>query len=823
MSGVPDYTLEDVLDFKFSTRQFTTGAPFAFDSGAIEIYEDNSVTQITGAETLTLEFDGITGLHNLRVAATAANGFENGKSYHCVVSAGTVDSVSVVGEVVQQFSIGRSAAAADLANGTDGLGALNTLLLDIPTVSEFDARTLVAASYFDPAADPVALVTAVTNDVGITQAGADKVWGSAARTLTALGFVLGNADAAWVDANDRIDLGRWVGTTVTISSTSAKPEVDAFSVSDDAAAADNLELQFDTTGLTGDNFPATQAQVGNIGASSGGALNFEANADNSGGTIDPGSTAFVGVETNDFTDTDREDGVYHIIADATNVIDVVYGFSVGGGRTAVEVIFHGFANANNDDLTISAWDHPGAEWETIGTLNGKGGSANETITEALLLKHTGTGSEIGKVYIRFNGSGLTGSAALNVDQLLVEAVNIGQSTGYANGQIWVDTVNGAAGTEDFVNGTVEKAVLTWADALTLSASLGITDFHIINGSAIQLTADSTSFSLFGDNWTLDLNGQICAGAHFEGAHASGTCTGADVGFHGGEIRTMNIGDDVHFDEVGLAQGTITLAATGSVVFDRCHHASTDGTLPILDFGAVGNMTVHLHAYHGGIAIHNFGDSGTDIVHLDGMGRVDINANSAGGTLNVRGAWEINDSGASTTINVDDQRADTILVLEDTGELQTDWVNGGRLDSILDARMAEASISTTGGAVDTVTTNTDMRGTENAALASVATEARLAELDGANMPAGIDAILLDTGTTGVPLTAAAVDLILDEVFEGTTTLRQFLRLAASALYGKLSGAATTTVTIRDEADTKDRITATVDSSGNRTAVTLDKTA
>ena len=124
MSGVPDYTLEDTLDFKFTSRRFSTGAPFALASGAIEIYEDNSATQITGAETLSLEFDGVTGLHNLRVVATAANGFENGKSYQCVLSVGTVDSVSVVGEVVQQFSIGRGAAAVDLANGTDGLGAI---------------------------------------------------------------------------------------------------------------------------------------------------------------------------------------------------------------------------------------------------------------------------------------------------------------------------------------------------------------------------------------------------------------------------------------------------------------------------------------------------------------------------------------------------------------------------------------------------------------------------------------------------------------------------------------------------------------------------
>ena len=43
---------------------------------------------------------------------------------------------------------------------------------------------------------------------------------------------------------------------------------------------------------------------------------------------------------------------------------------------------------------------------------------------------------------------------------------------------------------------------------------------------------------------------------------------------------------------------------------------------------------------------------------------------------------------------------------------------------------------------------------------------------------------------------------------------------AALVGKLSGAATTTVTIRDVNDTKNRIIATVDADGNRTAVTED---
>ena len=77
-------------------------------------------------------------------------------------------------------------------------------------------------------------------------------------------------------------------------------------------------------------------------------------------------------------------------------------------------------------------------------------------------------------------------------------------------------------------------------------------------------------------------------------------------------------------------------------------------------------------------------------------------------------------------------------------------------------------------------------------------------------------------TGYRLSATGVDDIHDEVVEGSTTLRQSIRLNNAAQGGKASGMATTSVAVRDLADSKDRIAATVDSSGNRTAVTLDLT-
>jgi hypothetical protein len=80
--------------------------------------------------------------------------------------------------------------------------------------------------------------------------------------------------------------------------------------------------------------------------------------------------------------------------------------------------------------------------------------------------------------------------------------------------------------------------------------------------------------------------------------------------------------------------------------------------------------------------------------------------------------------------------------------------------------------------------------------------------------------LDSLNTGVPLSAAAVDAILDDIVEGTLSLRHAQRIMLAALAGKSAGGGTGTITYRDLADTKNRISATIDANRNRTAVTRD---
>lgn len=122
MSG--DYTVGATLYHHFSTRAFATGIPTTLiGSPVAEAYEDANATGITAGVSLTIDH-AETGHHLLTVVATGGNGFETAKTYGVSLTAGTVGGVSVVGEVIFNFTLGRSAAAVDLANGTDGLGAI---------------------------------------------------------------------------------------------------------------------------------------------------------------------------------------------------------------------------------------------------------------------------------------------------------------------------------------------------------------------------------------------------------------------------------------------------------------------------------------------------------------------------------------------------------------------------------------------------------------------------------------------------------------------------------------------------------------------------
>lgn len=96
--------------------------------------------------------------------------------------------------------------------------------------------------------------------------------------------------------------------------------------------------------------------------------------------------------------------------------------------------------------------------------------------------------------------------------------------------------------------------------------------------------------------------------------------------------------------------------------------------------------------------------------------------------------------------------------------------------------------------------------------------------GVRAAVGLASANLDTQLAAIPSANSNADALLDRAnaVETGWTPRKVLRILFAVLGGKLSGAGTATEVFRDGTDAKDRVTATVDASGNRTAITLDGT-
>jgi len=147
-----------------------------------------------------------------------------------------------------------------------------------------------------------------------------------------------------------------------------------------------------------------------------------------------------------------------------------------------------------------------------------------------------------------------------------------------------------------------------------------------------------------------------------------------------------------------------------------------------------------------------------------------------------------------------------------------------LDAAVSTRLAGASYTAPANAdITAIKAKTDNLPSDPADESSIlaAIAGRAAPGDAMSLVATYDAAKTAAQAgDAMALTGAAVDAVLDEVVEGTVTLRQALRVVLSVLAGKVSGAPAGPLVYRDLGDTKDRVSGVVDSNGNRTSVTVD---
>lgn len=292
-----------------------------------------------------------------------------------------------------------------------------------------------------------------------------------------------------------------------------------------------------------------------------------------------------------------------------------------------------------------------------------------------------------------------------------------------------------------------------------------------------------------------------------GAMASGVVTAAAIAADA--IGASELAADAVTEIRSLASGTADSGSTSTMVDAARTEADTDywkGALIVFTSGTLAGQSRVITAF----------DAATDTITFAPVTTQAVSTH----TYEI---WPAGDFLRPTT-------SGRTLDVSAGGEAGLDWANIGSPTTAqdlsatnIDVDQVVASVSGAVGSVTGLTAATvhsdldDIQARLPAALVSGRIDASV----GAVAAGAITAAAIATGAIDADALAAdAIDEILDEqIGDGTVTMREALRVLIAGMAGKLSGAATTTVTIRNVADTADVVVATVDANGNRTATTV----
>lgn len=823
MKHLGDYDLSAVIYGKFSTYRPSTGAAFTLaGTPALSVYKDNSTTQSTTGVTLTADFDSVTGLNHFAIDTSADGTFYSaGSNFDIVITTGTVDSVSVVGSVVASFSIRKEAAlkpttagrtldvtttgeaGIDLANiGAPAAGSVPTLgIVDNGTAQAATSTTLQlrAAAAFANTELVGAVIVITGGSAGVGQA----------RQITAYN---GATDTATVDAwtttptgtityaifasppasatPPAVNVTQFNGAAVT--SSSGRPEVNLTHVNGVAATSTGGRPEVNTTHVGGTSQTAgdiigdtndIQARLpaalvsgridASVGAMAANVITAAAAASDFGTEV---GTAVWATTTRELTA-----GTNIVLAKGTGVTGL-NDLDAAGVRGAV-----GLATANLDtqlsainskttnlptdpadeSLIIAATD---AIMTRLGTPAGASVSADIAAVKsdsAAILVDT---AEIGAA-----GAGLTA---------LASAANLATVAGY------VDTEVAA------IKATTDKL-----DATLVNSS----DGYIFTAAALQdaptggggLTAAAIADAVW-EEAIADHSGT--AGSTAEALNAAGAAgdpwiTALPGGYSAGQAGFI-LGTNLNTTISSRASQTTVDDLPTNAELATALGSSDDAVLAVLGTPAGASLAADVAAVQS-----DTNDIQSRLPASLVSGRIDASVGAM----------------ASNVMTAAAAASDL------TTELQSGLATSTAVASL------DAKIDVVDANVDAILVDTAEIGVAGAGLTALASAANLAVVAGyldteiAAIKAKTDNLPAAPAAVGdIPTAAAIADAVHDEAVDGTVTFRQSVRLANAVLGGKASGLETTAAVYRDLADTKDRITATVDVDGNRTAVTRDLT-
>ena len=666
-------------------------------------------------------------------------------------------------------------------------------IADIPTVAEFNARTLVAAAYFDPAADTVANVTLVAT----TTTNTDMRGTDGANTVVPM---LGTLSQTEHDATQ--------STLTGLNNVAATDIVSNGAITTLAGAVVNVDLVDTLTTYTGNTLQTADVAdlITTVGVAGAGLTDITINA----ASVDLVWDEILTGLTHNITNSSGK-RLRQIAGDI-----FTDGTAQSGGLNSLQLA--------SGDVSYDG------EFERARLIvtDGTGFPAEFIITSSVASTDTVTFTP-------------AANAALDVTttyQIVPGQVHTTvQNGGYDNGFVFVDTVNGAAGTVTGVNGTSTNPSSNLTDAYVIAASEMLTKYDIEPGSTVTLPSDSSGKQFFGSSYVVLLNGQNIGNTRFEGASLSGV--GVDTsGGRPPSFALCGIGSvtlpPCNGIECGFF-GTFTIGTEGNFTFGAS--ADVFNLSLTVDFGAALNSSqFFLQSWGGGdVEIQNAGaGTGSYVFQMSGTGNLVVNANcSATTTVTLQGNVSRNaDVTGVTYVETANVWQDTINAEVDTALADYDGPTKTEMDTahallatvakqdIIDTNVDQievAVITNAAGAdisADIATLQTSIDGVPTTAEFEARTLVAASYFDpAADTVANVTTVGSVTTKTGYALVSTGLDLVLVD----GKTLPASLQIIGAVVAGEITGAGTGTEVFDGLDGATTRVTVTVDGAGNRSTV------
>lgn len=478
--------------------------------GTIRVYKDGGTTEITVGITDTEDFDGKTGIHLCTIDLSADAAYVTGSTYHVTIDGAEIDDVADVVGSLARFGIedGDAYVSVDEIEGTDATDAINAACdtavsdYDGPTDAEMIARTLLAASYFDPASDTVVNVTNVATLTGHTAQTGDSfarlgapAGASVSADVAAIHAKTTNLPGSPAAVGSPMGLADDAITSAKFDESTAYPvasaDTGATQIARVGADGDTLESLSDQLDVTPDDV-WDEAIAGHLDVGSTGKKLNDLDLEGNFETADS-RTLTDGDETNSYTDTQTHNNTYHEVADegvaATGTLTLVANAGDTETVTLDTKVYTFQTTLTEADCNVKIGTTPADSADNLaaavtlgsgaGTVYAEACTAHTTVTIAVgsSVAATGiltlTGNALDTETVTFDSKVYTfqdtlteadcnvkiGATASDSLDNLIAAVTLGSGAGtlYANACTLHSTVTAAAGTGDTLDAEAKTA------------------------------------------------------------------------------------------------------------------------------------------------------------------------------------------------------------------------------------------------------------------------------------------------------------------------------------------------------------------------------